>query len=266
VETTALVDTLEQLYGSLGGLCGELRPEEWELPTGCPGWTVKDNLSHVAGLDSELCGEPVPEVDLPDLERLADPLKRHMELAVEARRGTPPQQLLDEFRIVSAEYIAQLRGLLAHGDPNPEAPGPMGYRAPMRRFLPIRIFDVWSHEQDIRRATGRIGHLDGEAAEVSFRAISRQLGVALSEAGLPAGTRMAIEITGPVRRRFDLVVGEPRGDGAGQPAATLRLDLPDFVARACGRRDGHGDLLGSLEVTGDAEVGARLVEHLAVTP
>jgi hypothetical protein len=188
VETTALVDTLEQLYGSLGGLCGELRPEEWELPTGCPGWTVKDNLSHVAGLDSELCGEPVPEVDL------------------------------------------------------------------------------WSHEQDIRRATGRTGHLDGEVAEVSFRAISRQLGVALSEAGLPAGTRMAIEITGPVRRRFELVVGEPHGDGAGQPAATVRLDLPDFVARACGRRDGHGDLLGTLEVTGDAEVGARLVEHLAVTP
>jgi uncharacterized protein (TIGR03083 family) len=266
VEISARVDTLEQLYASLGGLCAELRAAEWELPTGCPGWTVKDNLAHVAGLDSELCGEPVPAVDLPDLERLKDPLKRHMELAVEARRAIPPPELLDEFRGVSRRYVAELRGLLASGDPDPTTRGPMGFSGPMSRAVPIRIFDVWSHEQDIRRATGRNGNLAGEAVEVSLDRMTQRLSTTLGEAGIPPGTRVAIELTAPAPRRFELVVGEPlEGDG-GEPAATLRLDLLDFIARVCGRRDGHGEYLGTVEVSGDPEVGARLVEHLAITP
>ncbi|HEY6379690.1 MAG TPA: maleylpyruvate isomerase family mycothiol-dependent enzyme [Candidatus Dormibacteraeota bacterium] len=267
METATLIDTLERLYGAVGALCEELGPEEWALPTGCPGWTVKDNLAHIVGLDAELCGQPLPEVELPDLERLADPFKRHMEIAVEARRALAPRQIQDEFRTVSAAYVAQLRALQAGGDPDPEVNGPMGRRGLLRRFLPIRIFDVWSHEQDIRRATGRPGDLDSAAAEVSFRAITRQLGVVLGEAGVPAGTEVAVEVGGAMQRRFEVVTGE-RGDGAGRagPAAVLHLDVADFVARACGRRDGSGEFLGAVEVTGNPEVGARLLEHMAVTP
>jgi uncharacterized protein (TIGR03083 family) len=267
VETNALIDILERLYAVVGALCGELGPDEWALPTGCPGWTVKDNLAHIVGLDAELCGQPLPDVALPEVERLADPLKRHMEIAVEARRALAPREIQDEFRTVSAAYVAQLRSLLAGADPNPEVRGPMGFRGPMRRFLPIRVFDVWSHEQDIRRATGRPGDLDGAAAEVSFEAITRRWGVLLGEAGVPAGTEVAVEVSGAVRRRFEVVVGERRdgADGA-DLAAVLRLDVADFVARACGRRDGSGELLGTVEVTGDPQVGARLLEHMAVTP
>ena len=33
------------------------------------------------------------------------------------------------------------------------------------RFMRVRIFDCWMHEQDIRRAVGRPGHVEGPAVD-----------------------------------------------------------------------------------------------------
>ena len=39
----------------------ELSEAEWALPTECPGWDVKDQLSHLIGIERAIMGEPVPE-------------------------------------------------------------------------------------------------------------------------------------------------------------------------------------------------------------
>ncbi len=48
--------------------------------------------------------------------------------------------------------------------------------APYRRFMEIRVFDCWLHEQDIRSAIGRPGHEDGPCAEMSVDEVVRALG------------------------------------------------------------------------------------------
>jgi uncharacterized protein (TIGR03083 family) len=44
--TAALAET----WGSLAEACHALVDQEWALPTECPGWDVKDQLSHLIGI------------------------------------------------------------------------------------------------------------------------------------------------------------------------------------------------------------------------
>ena len=83
--------------------------------------------------------------------------------------------------------------------------------------------------------------------------------------GAPDGSRVAIELTGPMRRSIN-VAGEGRGQvvdnfGDRQPTATIALDGLLFTRLAGGRTipDRHPD---AITYGGDEAVGKRIVEHL----
>ena len=57
-ELSALVDALDATWSSLRSVCDELTPQEWLLPTECPGWTVRDQVAHVAAVENRLLGRP----------------------------------------------------------------------------------------------------------------------------------------------------------------------------------------------------------------
>jgi hypothetical protein len=42
------VENLAVVWASVDELCAGLPDSDWDLPTGCPGWTVKDHLSHLS--------------------------------------------------------------------------------------------------------------------------------------------------------------------------------------------------------------------------
>src|SRR6478672_1846260 len=56
-----------QAVVDLGRSCSDA---DFALPTACPGWTVKDQISHVVGLESWLHSGDNPRVDLPDYEHI----------------------------------------------------------------------------------------------------------------------------------------------------------------------------------------------------
>ena len=58
----AWIDTME----ALADLADSLTVDEWRRPTDLPGWDVKDNISHVAGLEAVILGWPQPHHELPD--------------------------------------------------------------------------------------------------------------------------------------------------------------------------------------------------------
>ena len=65
---TSLVDDRESLiclqtevWDSIDNLCQSLKPEEWDITTDCPGWSVKDCVSHLIGIEHRLLGRPVPD-------------------------------------------------------------------------------------------------------------------------------------------------------------------------------------------------------------
>ena len=266
--TSDLVAMLDEVFTSVAEVGGQLAEHEWDLGTGCPGWTVKDQLAHLVSVESELGGSPAPEVELPSLPRLEKRMARHLELGVAARRGRTGAEVLGEWLELYPRRVTALRALCGEsGDADPEVPGVTGRLRPLSRILPVRVFDCWSHEQDIRRATGHAGHLEGPAVELCLAIIVREWGAVLGgpEVGAEPGTVVEVEVSGPRRRRLEVVAGN--GETApGATAATLRGDLGDLVARACGRRDASGGWLGRIDVDGDATLAGRLIAGMAITP
>jgi uncharacterized protein (TIGR03083 family) len=55
-----VVDVLDEEWAAIGQLGDDLESGEWELPSECPGWTVRDVLSHMVGTERSLLGEPSP--------------------------------------------------------------------------------------------------------------------------------------------------------------------------------------------------------------
>ena len=54
-----MIDSVENLaivWASIDRLCSGLSAGQWDLPTGCPGWTVKDQLSHLVDYEARALG------------------------------------------------------------------------------------------------------------------------------------------------------------------------------------------------------------------
>ncbi len=96
----------------------------------------------------------------------------------------------------------------------------------MADFLAIRILDCWLHEQDIRRALGRRGNLDGAAAEHTIDRLIRTLPIVVGKrAACPEGAAVTVRITGPVERIVHCEVHDGRAaivDAAGRPSRSPR--------------------------------------------
>ena len=66
-------------------LAGTLDEAEMAAATDLPGWTVQDVIAHLAALEAELAGDPVPEVpdeQIPS-DALADPFRACRGIQVE---------------------------------------------------------------------------------------------------------------------------------------------------------------------------------------
>ena len=139
-----------------------------------------------------------------------------------------------------------------------------------RSFLAIRVFDIWAHEQDMRRALGAPGGLDGVAASHSRERMLMGAGSEIQERMTPpAGTVVVFEVTGPGGAVRSIAFDGERGrSGMDVPEAattTLRLDLPTLTVLACGRSDDPA-ARSRVVVVGDLNFGDRVLEDLAVTP
>lgn len=257
-----------QASQSLLAVCDELPDPLWDAPTECPGWSVKDVAAHVTGVEALLLGRPRPKLDEPvDAPYVRNDLGRMVELDVQARRPLPPQAVLAELREVVAERHRSLR----ESPPDPDAPvvwvqGPTTMTGMMR----LRVFDVWAHEQDIRRATGRPGDLAGPAADVSREVILASLPKTVAKlAGAPPGSLVVLNVTGPTA--FIVAVGVDAGGRgallptppAEPPTSTLTLDWSELVRLACGRCD---PAEAAVEYGGDAELGRTIAARLGITP
>jgi uncharacterized protein (TIGR03083 family) len=265
-----------EALNAVSDLADELDDAEWAMPTDLPGWSVQDNISHVVAVEDELAGRPLPD-HLPDyavLSHVTNPFAEHMEIGVDHRRGVRPADLVAELRALVEERTAQLDEV--GDDPEALVAGPMGSQRPVGRSLGIRAFDIWAHEQDVRRATGRPERLTGLAPAASLERIVAALPIVVSkEAGLPSGSAVRFEIDGPGPvpdgLTLDVVVdSEGHGrvisadDGATPPTTVgLAMDFATLAHLACGRRQPSDCVV---KVTGDLVLAARVLDVLAITP
>ncbi len=261
VDRDHAVAVLDEQFDAVVALAEGLAPGDWDLPTACPGWSVKDNVVHVVSVEAMLLGRPTPEVALPDdLPHVRNDFGRVNEQWIESYRGRSTTEVLADLRGVIAERRAALAGMdQADFDAESFTPaGPDSYG----RFMRVRVMDMWMHEQDIREAVGRPGHEDGQAPQATLDEMTAALGYVVGKrAGAPPGSRVRFELTGSMARRVDVEVGDRARVVealAGDP--TVTLTLPGYLfTRLCG---GRGADAAAVEVDGDSGLGEAIVTHM----
>ena len=82
-----LVEQLAETWASVSDLCADLTEDEWKTPTGCPGWSVQDNVSHLIDFESFALGRPRPDHSIGDLPHLKNDMGKINEVGVDARRS-----------------------------------------------------------------------------------------------------------------------------------------------------------------------------------
>jgi len=237
-------------------------------PVGCPGWTVHDCVAHVTDVETILLRRERPAHQAPAFGYVRSDFTAFLENGVDYRRGWTREQLLSEYREVTAERLRMLDAM-SDADLDVEGPGIFG-TAPLKATLGIRIFDIWSHAQDIRRATQQPGGFDTLAARNARNRMMRGIAATLSSSGIAHdGDTVRIVFTEPVHFDRTIVFDGGRGrvvDSADNGATvTLRADAGTLTVLCCGRCDDPG-ANERVMLEGDEALGDAIVAGLAFTP
>ena len=265
-ETADTVDKLEQTWAATSSLCADLSEDEWNMPTDCPGWTVKDNVSHLIGTERLLHGLPRTDHRSPTVDYVKNPIGEMNENEVDARRSSTGAKVLAEWNTLVDLRLATLRGgdaeYFAAAAMTPTGPGTVA------DFLHIRVLDCWAHEQDIRRALDRPGGFDTAAAGHTIDRLTKTLPIVIGKrAGTPEGSAVTIDITGPVSRTLTYEVSGGRAGlvelPSQPPIATVQLDTETFTVLALGRRPA-AECAHAITIDGDTALGQRVVEQLTM--
>jgi uncharacterized protein (TIGR03083 family) len=250
-------------------LLRSLDDDDWARPTDLPGWDVKAVASHLAHLESELSGVKQQRVELPERDHYNDTSSRYTELGIVAREGRSGPEIVDEIEECAARRHERLLAdppTDGKADP-PRTPGKV--RWDWETLLNNRVVDVWMHEQDIRRATGRPGGMNTPAATHTLQSFARAIPFAVGKrVAPPAGTTVVLEVRGVHPVHLAVEVNDagravPVRQTPEKPDAAMRLDVETFAVLAGGRRP--VDQV-PVEVEGDVDLARRVLEALAVTP
>jgi len=264
------VEALADTWQGTAAVGHELDPEEWDTPTECPGWTVRDQISHMIGTEAMLLGWPSPPAAPTGLAHVLNPIGAFNEAWVDARRGLAGTAVLAEFEEVTRLRLAALDAM-TDAELDADSDSPIG-RVPYRVFMNVRVMDCWVHEQDIRRAVNRPGHLRGAAAEMTLTRLLGQFGYVVGKrAAPPEGTTVYLDITGPVERSVAVAMeggrAVPLETVPDAPTTWIVTDSEAYSCLVAGRWTAEEALQRQkVAVHGDADIGRRIVEQLATLP
>lgn len=247
-------------------LARELPEEQWHLPTDLPGWDVADVVAHTAHLEAVLAGGPEETVEVPsDLPHLRGLMGQYTEQGVIARKGRSLPEMADEIEQAVAVRSDELDAN-PPTDPDatpPRTPGGIPWNT--ETLLRNRPLDVWMHEQDIRRATERPGHLATPGARHTVGLLLRALPMVLGKrVSPPAGTSVRIEVPELELATTAQVGADGRATPADvDPTVRLRMSPEAFIVLAGGRRTPEQV---HVDITGDQPLGAAVLANMATTP
>ena len=261
------VDVWWEAIDSFTRLLEGLPAEAWATPSDLVGWDVHACAAHTAHLEAVLSGAPEETVEIEAGPHLTTLAQAYTEQGVVARRDATPDQLINEIR----ESATKRRTFLLTDPPDdgsempPKTPGDIPWT--WQTLLRNRPLDVWMHEQDVRRAVDRPGGLDTAPAQHTTDYLLEGMGMVLARrAAAPPGSTLVVEVEGSAPVAFgisDSGRGGPLPEIPPDPTVRLAMDRETFVLLAGGRRT---PAEVSVAVSGDADLAARILGGMALTP
>ncbi|WP_413102320.1 maleylpyruvate isomerase family mycothiol-dependent enzyme [Streptomyces sp. Inha503] len=264
------IDAWTHSIDAITELVNPLAESEWNRATECPGWSVRDVVSHVIGLECEMLGDPRPIHTLPrDLYHVTNELSRYMEVQVDVRRCHTAPEMTSELEYTVIRRGRQLRNEKREPDAMVRWPG--GTEVALGEALTRRAFDLWVHEQDLRRALSKPGNLDSPGATITRDLLLSALPkVVAKDAGAAPQSAVVFDVHGPMEfMRTVRIDADGRGtiDGSVSlgPTVTLTLDWETYVRLACGRVRPEA-VAERLKIEGDQQLADAILQNFAVTP
>lgn len=213
-------------------LVESLAPADWDQPTACPLWSVRQMVAHVTGAAAGYARWPEFKRQYGLIAQrsyrkagfsLLDAINQTQ---VDDRRATALTDLLTELRDVGPRAITTRKRL-------PALVRAIYLPLPMLGVVPIGYLtdliytrDIWMHRLDICRATGREMVQTQEHAGRITALVVRDLGRKLTPK--LAGQAVVYQLTGIAGGAFRL------GKNA-SPIARITMDVLDFHLQASGR-------------------------------
>jgi uncharacterized protein (TIGR03083 family) len=265
------IDAWTHSIESINEMVSPLAEGEWNRPTECPYWSVRDVVSHIIGFECELLGDPRPIHSLPsDLRHITSESARYTEVPVDIRRHHTAPEMTSELEYTIIRRSRQLRNESRQPDADVRAIG--GGETTLEAQLSLRVFDVWAHEQDLRRALDKPGNLASPAAVLARDHVLGGLPkVVAHDAGAKPGSAVVFDVHGPLEfMRTVRVNADGRGsiDSAVSlgPAVTFVVDWETFLRLLAGRVKPTAVRDELLKVEGDQGLADAILSHIAITP
>jgi uncharacterized protein (TIGR03084 family) len=185
---------LEAECDSLDALVAGLDSAGWDTPTPAEGWTVKDQISHLASVDewaALAAGDPerfrawVASLPADDPDALVNG-------PVEQARSRPGADVLAWWRQARAGLAGALEGV----DPAARAPW-FGPSMAIFTLLTARLMETWAHGEDVAGALGVERPPTARLRHIAHLGV-RTRGFAYASRGLPLPpVDVRVKLTGP---------------------------------------------------------------------
>ena len=183
-----------------------------------------------------------------------------------AARDLSTRQLVELLTSTGEQVAAMWRAL------DPDANGaPVSWAglepAPVWLDAARELSEYWTHQQQLRDATGWPGLADRELLAAVLDTFLRALPLTLRDTAAEAGTQLQVEVTGAAPTRW----AATRRDGgwfldrgqAGRPAATLAVDA-GTLWRVCTRNITPEDARDRVRVQGDRRLAEQALGMVSI--
>ena len=216
-------------YGRLVDLLRELEPADWERPTDCTRWTVRDIAGHLAGAAHNVGFTTMVPLAMRGLlmqrsRHLPELVDGMNEVQIRDHANDTPAQLVDTLQAAAPRQAALRRHPHWYGQLIRFGTG--GQRISMRDLY-VRILnrDLWIHRVDICRATDRDIQL---TADHDARLVEDVVAAWATR----HGKAFTLHLRGPAGGTYARGVG----------GESFELDAVEFCRTVSGRVSGRGML------------------------
>ena len=259
-----LLEELIDLLASLGS-------EEWNAPTPCPGWSVRDLATHIIGdevgqLSGGRDGFHVSLINADNWDDLVLGLNDLNEQWVRAMKRVSPQLIIDLLKLTGEQVNGHLQSLDPY-DVGPVVSWASPEPAPMWLHIAREYTERWHHQQQIREAVRKPLLTDPVWFAPVLAAFAHGLPRAYSNVSASAGTTVRVIMSGPsggtwvvVRNDAGWMLCDGRRD---QPAAQVVIDENDAwklftksIAREVVER--------KTVIEGDRELGLKALDTVSI--
>jgi uncharacterized protein (TIGR03084 family) len=192
-DLSALVDDLVAESAVLEAVLDPLRPSQWSLPTPATGWSIGDQVSHLAYFDEATLQSLVdPEGFRHDADQMTTGGDDFPDRIAAAHRGRSGTELLGWFRDARAALVAAYRGV----DPRRRLPW-YGPDMTTASSITARIMETWAHGQDVVDALG-VGRVRSRRLRHIAHLAIRAMPYSYAVNHLPPPTEpISVELVGP---------------------------------------------------------------------